>query len=612
MAFSGIREASLCDKSKQNTLLQSFFKQKQGNQFCDVLMKVCSKEIYAHSNILAATSPYFDSFLGQDLPRQFSQRSPQIIVIQVDGNEPNELYEDAVSIVINFIYTGMMTISNGNVSQVFEISKIMQLGKVSSFCEDFLQGKVEHGTLYTLPHNIKFHSSAVNTEVATLNNGDESFSNSVWSSMEQGLNSSVIQVNKNRSRKLVSVSVQTTSVISQLPSVSSNKAKAPANNVANMLRSGKRKRLPEQNDGSLEKSLPNYIDSGLNDDIIQETVKKIKVEENLVLENGPPKIITRSGRVVIPKRWNAVEQKTESRLMKVQNKEGISSSSAAADKPKNVGSKSTQNVERKNLISWDQAMLNDNQGAYLLESNQDSQDKPGTEQHIPDMAGEFNKTINAEPVLPEISNDSDFLNQSVVETMNGNGLQKAEPITVVDKQNIDSVTDEIENVVPQVEGGSDTLTEDLKTDEVSDFEENYDPDTDQVANPDHDEVVMKKRGRPKKLIITADMIKSEPEFERSCKEYSCSECSFVTSRVREMSAHTMCHKRERGVCFFCDKPFSNKEELAKHSSTHKGLTPFECLECGLHFKTRTMLNLHLPKHSDLKPYSCEVSARKTW
>ena len=134
------RESSFCDREQQNAIVRALYNQKKTSMFCDVTMKVCSKEIFAHSVILAAASPYFNTFLTQDLPRQFSQRSPQVIEIQIDGSEPSVLYEEAVSTVVDFIYTGIMVLRNSNVAQISEIARIMQMENVVRYCEDFLLG----------------------------------------------------------------------------------------------------------------------------------------------------------------------------------------------------------------------------------------------------------------------------------------------------------------------------------------------------------------------------------------------------------------------------------------------------------------------------------------
>ncbi len=80
-----VRESSFCDKQQNDAIIRALFQQKDSATFCDVIMKVCGRDIHAHSSILAAASPYFNTFLRQDLPRQFSQRSPQVSKVTPGG-----------------------------------------------------------------------------------------------------------------------------------------------------------------------------------------------------------------------------------------------------------------------------------------------------------------------------------------------------------------------------------------------------------------------------------------------------------------------------------------------------------------------------------------------
>ena len=47
----------------------------------------------------------------------------------------------AVASVVDFIYTGKLTVNHSNVSQICEIARIMQIQSVVNFCELFLSGK---------------------------------------------------------------------------------------------------------------------------------------------------------------------------------------------------------------------------------------------------------------------------------------------------------------------------------------------------------------------------------------------------------------------------------------------------------------------------------------
>ena len=193
MASIRVRESSFCDKAHNDTLSQIMYNQKQSAIFCDVVMKVCDREIFAHSNILAAASPYFGTFLGQDLPRQFSQRAPQVIEIQIDGNEPNVLYEEAVGAVIDYIYTGKMLVKETNVFQISEIARIMQIDTIVQFCDDFSIGKVGASELWEVLRSKTFPTKT-RSDAAVNTDRIERYS-------DMGLS-------RQRARKLVSVSTQ--------------------------------------------------------------------------------------------------------------------------------------------------------------------------------------------------------------------------------------------------------------------------------------------------------------------------------------------------------------------------------------------------------------------
>lgn len=191
------RESSFCDENHSSQLSQLLHQQKERGDFCDVTMRVCEREIYAHSNVLAGVSAYFNAFLSQDLPRFFSQKSPQIIEIQIDGNEPGLKYAEAVEAVIDFMYTGNLKVSESNVAQVAEIARIMQVDPVVTHCEDFVNGVVKLEDRNTLPKKKGVDEGTI-TESSFL--------------VDMAINRSGGKTNKapsnNRFQSLVSVSTQ--------------------------------------------------------------------------------------------------------------------------------------------------------------------------------------------------------------------------------------------------------------------------------------------------------------------------------------------------------------------------------------------------------------------
>ena len=136
------QEYTFNDEDLSKRVLRSFYRFKETSSFCDVILKICGYEVPAHSCVLAAGSQYFNSFLSQPTPRQYSPVFPQVIEIQIDGSDPNARYKEAVYSVIDFIYTGKLIVHEHNIlHQIREISKIMQLTDLVIFCSNILLNK---------------------------------------------------------------------------------------------------------------------------------------------------------------------------------------------------------------------------------------------------------------------------------------------------------------------------------------------------------------------------------------------------------------------------------------------------------------------------------------
>lgn len=118
------------DSKQVFSVLEALNKQRLSSKLCDVILKIADDQIFAHSNILASASPYFDSlFSGQDLPRAFSQKTPQIIEIHIDG-PTDPAYKIAVHKVVDYMYTSHILLDDDVLTQVLEISRIMQMDNI--------------------------------------------------------------------------------------------------------------------------------------------------------------------------------------------------------------------------------------------------------------------------------------------------------------------------------------------------------------------------------------------------------------------------------------------------------------------------------------------------
>ena len=141
MAATEMKTSRFLDNTFVSKLMQNLEEQRKCNTFCDVVLRVCDTNIRVHSNILAAASPYFHTFLGQgeDDPRAFSQNTPQVIEIHIEGNGDQVFYGEAVRLIVDYLYTGEISVSSDNIQHITELSKIMGLYKLISFCEWFVR-----------------------------------------------------------------------------------------------------------------------------------------------------------------------------------------------------------------------------------------------------------------------------------------------------------------------------------------------------------------------------------------------------------------------------------------------------------------------------------------
>ena len=139
MASTVERSLTYRNETAISLIIQMLNEQRSSSRFCDVVLKVANDNIYAHSNVLAAASPYFCSFLGmgQDNPRAFSQRLPQVIEIHIDGSDGSLGYGEAVRRVVEYMYTTQIVLSSSIYTQILEIAKIMQMEAIVGFCEKF-------------------------------------------------------------------------------------------------------------------------------------------------------------------------------------------------------------------------------------------------------------------------------------------------------------------------------------------------------------------------------------------------------------------------------------------------------------------------------------------
>ena len=96
---------------------------------CDVTLVAGEREFRAHRVVLASSSPYFRAMFTNE---HLESKQNRIILKQI---EP-----DTLEVLLDFVYTSVLKISEENVQSLLAGSSLLQLVPVVEACCDFLQG----------------------------------------------------------------------------------------------------------------------------------------------------------------------------------------------------------------------------------------------------------------------------------------------------------------------------------------------------------------------------------------------------------------------------------------------------------------------------------------
>ncbi|XP_053212317.1 zinc finger protein 436-like [Panonychus citri] len=107
-------------------MLDNLRSQREEGKFCDIVLNVGGKTFPAHRSVLAASSPYFESILKE---------------VKLTKEEITIGWEDADSfeILLEYMYSGNITIDEKNVSGLLRLSNHFLITKLHGFCEQYLE-----------------------------------------------------------------------------------------------------------------------------------------------------------------------------------------------------------------------------------------------------------------------------------------------------------------------------------------------------------------------------------------------------------------------------------------------------------------------------------------
>ncbi|XP_060857520.1 ring canal kelch homolog [Metopolophium dirhodum] len=101
---------------------------RQDEMFCDIKLKTDSGGIISgHKVILASACSYFQAMFTN-----FAEKNQDIVVIK-------HIHHTALQILIDFLYTGVITVTENNARVLLEAANLLQIQEVKDACVEFLQ-----------------------------------------------------------------------------------------------------------------------------------------------------------------------------------------------------------------------------------------------------------------------------------------------------------------------------------------------------------------------------------------------------------------------------------------------------------------------------------------
>ncbi|KAK3754080.1 hypothetical protein RRG08_024157 [Elysia crispata] len=613
--------------------------QRDMSQFCDVILKVCDTQIFAHSNVLAAASPYFGSFLGTgtDFPRFFSQKVPQIIEIHIDTKDGDDGYGEAVRKVIEYMYTSQITLTSSLISQIVEISKIMQMEALLLFCGQFQRGQDSN-----LPCDAASCTSGLE-EVANLMSGRSKTRKHIDAATETD-DSIFLKIENNttnysKSSELNSELEEGMGIDALAPNIDFSGRDLNMMNIGNFVRPEGKKGIPT--------ALNNASASDQSEVSLLLEISKVRppaqgnqlIDKNDPVEEFVEQISSHNQRPTDEYLKNA---HTLADLMSI-----------AGDKPEETAC-SDHGEDQSALQCQTVSKCPDNQTSITSVSAGDVRDINLEE--ISDLVkfGDFSLPLK-ECASSQTMSCSARRGRSRGRRRGrggGRGRKVGRPKKTINEDH-ESDT-EFDDFMERLERGEEISPED-ETENSSQFEHSV---YDSVENKSDDLssgklwTSRRKRKRPSQLRKDyvmhslakrsnkrVDSVKqnianqTSPGLKFVCQKcdfsssvfkdyrhhmkkhpetdprnFKCDKvgCNFKTTRSREFTAHKHQHMTEELICIICEERSYTQDEFELHRKKHEGQNPYFCTECDSRFKTKAQLLAHKPKHQLEKPFVCAV------
>ncbi|XP_056123673.1 zinc finger and BTB domain-containing protein 41 [Rhinichthys klamathensis goyatoka] len=111
----------------------------------------------------------------------------------------------------------------------------------------------------------------------------------------------------------------------------------------------------------------------------------------------------------------------------------------------------------------------------------------------------------------------------------------------------------------------------------------------------------------KQIFTDLDVCKGHVEAHRQqAKRHLCLKCGSSFRLRNSLLRHLEWHSRGIFSCSDCERTFSSKASLLRHSFSHLGVLPYTCLKCKRHFRLPSLYHSHECKPESIQCMACLV------
>ncbi|XP_028648097.1 kelch-like protein 30 [Erpetoichthys calabaricus] len=127
-----VDDLEFCLPSHSQSILEGLCSLRSNPKFSDVTLSVSGREFHCHRSVLALCSLYFNSMFSGDFVESISARV-----------ELHDVDAEVLDTLIDFAYTGKLTINQDNVEKLIRTSSQLQFVTARTVCSRYLQHQID-------------------------------------------------------------------------------------------------------------------------------------------------------------------------------------------------------------------------------------------------------------------------------------------------------------------------------------------------------------------------------------------------------------------------------------------------------------------------------------